>query len=279
MLEKTLESPLDCKVNKPVNLKRNQSWIFTGRTDAEAEAPIGCPPDVKNRLTGKDLAWCWKELKTGGEGDDSGWDDWMASLTQAWIWASFGSRWWTGKPDVLHFMGFQRVGPDWGTDKRRLYTWTSPEGQHRNQIDYILCSQRWRSYILSAKTRPGADYGSEQELLIAKFRLKLKKVGKTTRPFRYDLNQMPYDYTVEVRYRFKGLGLIDRFAWWCQTSLVAQRVKPLPAMRETWVRSLGWEDPVEKEMATHSSILAWRIPRTEEPGGLQCMVSQRVRHD
>ena len=94
--------------------------------------------------------------------------------------------------------------------KRRLYTWKSPDGQHWNQIDYILCSQRWRSSIQSAKTRPGADCGSDHELLIAKFRLKLKKVGNTTRPFRYDLNQIPYDYTVEVRNRFKGLDLIDR---------------------------------------------------------------------
>ena len=94
--------------------------------------------------------------------------------------------------------------------KRRLYTWTSIDGQHRNQIDYILCSPRWRSSIQSAKTRPGADCGSDHELLIAKFRLKLKKVGKTTRPFRYDLNQIPSDYTVEVRNRFKGLDLIDR---------------------------------------------------------------------
>ena len=75
---------------------------------------------------------------------------------------------------------------------------------------YILCSQRWRSSIQSAKARPGADCGSDHELLIAKFRLKLKKVGKTTRPFRYDLNQFPYDYPVEVRNRFKGLDLIDR---------------------------------------------------------------------
>ena len=89
--------------------------------------------------------------------------------------------------------------------KGRLYTWASPDGQHRNQIDYILCSQRWRSSIQSAKTRPGADCSSDHELLIAKFRLKLKKVGKTTRPFGYDLNQIPYDYTVEVRNRFKGL--------------------------------------------------------------------------
>ena len=82
--------------------------------------------------------------------------------------------------------------------KRRLYTWISTDGQYQNQTDYILCSQRWRSSIQLAKTRLGADCGSDHELLIAKFRLKLKKVGKTTRPFRHDLNQIPYDYTVEV---------------------------------------------------------------------------------
>ena len=79
-----------------------------------------------------------------------------------------------------------------------------------NQIDYILCSQRWRRSIQSTKTRLGADCGSDHKLLIAKFRLKLKKVGKTIRPFRYDLNQISYDYIVEVTNRFKGLDLIDR---------------------------------------------------------------------
>ena len=93
--------------------------------------------------------------------------------------------------------------------KRRLYTWTSPDGQYRNQIDYVLCSQRWRSSIQSAKTRLGTRCGSDHELLIAKFRFKLKKVGKTTRPFGYDLNQIPCNYTVEVRNRFKKLDLIE----------------------------------------------------------------------
>ena len=88
--------------------------------------------------------------------------------------------------------------------KRRLYTGTSPGGQYQNQIDYILCSQKWRSSIQSTETRPGADCGSDPELIIVKFRLKLKKVGKTTRPFRYDLNQIPYYYIVEVRNRLKG---------------------------------------------------------------------------
>ena len=94
--------------------------------------------------------------------------------------------------------------------KRLLYTWTSPDNQYQSQIDYILCSWRWRSSIQSGKTRTEADCGSDHELFIAKFRLKLKKVGKTTRPFKYDLNQIPYDYTVEVANRFKTLDLIDR---------------------------------------------------------------------
>ena len=96
------------------------------------------------------------------------------------------------------------------SNNTRLYTRTSPDGQYRNQIDYILCSQRWRSSIQVAKTRLGSDCGSYHELLIARFRLKLKKVGKTTRTFRYDLSQIPYDYRVEVTNRFNGLGLIDR---------------------------------------------------------------------
>ena len=77
------------------------------------------------------------------------------------------------------------------------------------RLIYILCSQRWRNSIQSAKTRPGVDCGSDNEHLIAKFRFKLKKVGKTTRQFRYDLNKIPYNYTVEVTNKFKGLELIE----------------------------------------------------------------------
>ena len=94
-----------------------------------------------------------------------------------------------------------------------------------NQIDYIICSQRWRSSIQSGETRAGAVCGSDHELLIAKFRLKLKKVGKTTRPFRYDLNQIPYDYTVEVTNRFKGLYLIQclkNYGWRFMTLYMRQ---------------------------------------------------------
>ena len=123
--------------------------------------------------------------------------------------------------------------------KRRLYTWTSPEDQHRNQIDYILCSQRWRSSIQSAKTRPGADHGSDHELLIAKFRVKLKKVGRSTRPFRYDLNQILYDYTVEVRNRFKGIDTIDRMPdeLWMEVCDIVQ---------ETGIKTISMEKKCKK---------------------------------
>ena len=94
--------------------------------------------------------------------------------------------------------------------KRQLYTWTSPDSQYQYQINSILCSQRWRISTQSAKTRLGADCGSDHELFIAKLRLKLKKVGKTTSSFRYDLNQIPYNYTLEVTNRFKGLDLMYR---------------------------------------------------------------------
>ena len=112
VLEKTLESPLDCKEIQPVHPKGNQSWIFIGRTNAEAETPILWPPDAKSWLIWR--PWCWKRLKVGGEGDDRGWNGRMASPTQwTWVWANSGSWWWTGRPGVLQFMGSQRLGHDW----------------------------------------------------------------------------------------------------------------------------------------------------------------------
>ena len=97
VLEKTLESLLDCKEIKLVNSKGNQPWIFIERTDTEAETPILWPPDVKNWLIGEDpdVGKDWRQ-------EDKGWDGWMASPTQwTWVWASSGSWWWTGKPGVL----------------------------------------------------------------------------------------------------------------------------------------------------------------------------------
>ena len=139
---------------------------------------------------------------------------------------------------------------------RRLYTWTSPGGQHQNQIDYILCSQRWRSFIQSAKTRPGADCGSDHDLLIPKFRLKLKKVGKTTRPFMYDLNQIPYDYTVKVRNIFKGLDLIDKVP-----DELQNEVRDI--VQETGIKTIPMEKKCKKTKWLSGEALQIAVKRTE----------------
>ena len=120
VLEKTLESPLDCKKIQSVNPKENQSSIFTGRTDAEAE-----------ELTHWKRPWCWERLKEGGEGDDRGWDDWLAIPTRwRWVWVNSGNWWWTGKPGVVQCMGLQRVRHDWATE----LNWTAcQKGKDREQ--------------------------------------------------------------------------------------------------------------------------------------------------
>ena len=107
---------------------------------------------------------------------------------------------------------------------------------NKNKTDYILCSQRWTSSIQSTKTRLGANCGSDHELLIAKFRLKLKKVGITTRPFRYDLNQIPYDYIVDVTNGLKVLNLVDRVPeeLWMEIHDIVQEavVKTIPKKKK-----------------------------------------------
>ena len=129
------------------------------------------------------------------------------SNRQAWLW---GTKW--SRAKVNRVLPRECTGHSkhlLPTTQRWLYTWASPDGQYQNQIVYILCSRRWRSSIQSAKTRPGADCGSDHQLLIAKLRLNLKKVGKTTRLFRYNLNIIPYDYIAEVANRSKWLNLIE----------------------------------------------------------------------
>ena len=166
VFEKTLESPLDCKEIQPVYPRGNQSWNWCWSWNSNTLA-TWC-----KKLTHWKRPWAWERLKAGGEGDERGWDGWLASLTQwTWVWVNYGSWQWTGKTGVLQSMGSQRVGHNWATE----------------------------------------------------------------------LN------------------------W---TEFVAKLVKNLPAMQETQVRSLGQEDPLDKEMAAHSGIFAWKIPWTEEPGRL-----------
>ena len=111
-----LESPLDCKEIQSVHPKGDQSWIFIGRTDYAAEAPTLWPPDVKNKSHWK-RSWYWERLKVAGEGNDRGWDGWMASpIWWTWVWINSGSWWWTRKPGMLQSMGSQRVGHDLVTE-------------------------------------------------------------------------------------------------------------------------------------------------------------------
>jgi len=135
VLEKTLESPLDCKEIQAVHPKGDQSWIFIGRTDAEA--PILWPPDAKNWPIGKDPD-AGKDWRRGGEGDNRGWDGWMASPTRwTWVWISSGNWWWTGKPGMLQPMGSQRVGHDWATELK---------SKHPASKDHILFDSMYMKY-------------------------------------------------------------------------------------------------------------------------------------
>ena len=113
VLEKVLESPLERKEIKPLNLEEKQLWIFFGRTDAEAEAQLVWPPSVKICK----WPWCWERLREG-EGGNRGWGGWMLSSMQwTWVWAS-SRRWWRmGKPGMLQSMGWQRTGHNWATEQ------------------------------------------------------------------------------------------------------------------------------------------------------------------
>ena len=116
VLEKTLENPLDSKETQPVHPKGNQSWIFTGRTAAEAETPILWPPDANNWLLLKDPK-VGKDWRQEEKGTTEWGDGWMASPSQwTWVWVNSGSWWWSGRPGVLQSMGWQRVGHDWATE-------------------------------------------------------------------------------------------------------------------------------------------------------------------
>ena len=115
VLEKTLQSPLDCKEIQPVHPKRDQSWVFIGRTDAEAETPILWPPHAKSWLIGKDpdAGRDWGQEEKGTTEDDG----WVASLTWwTWVRVNSGSLWWTGRPGMLWLMRSQRVGHDWAIE-------------------------------------------------------------------------------------------------------------------------------------------------------------------
>ena len=141
VLEKTLESPLDCKEIQRVHPKGNQSWISIGRTDIEAENPI--LGHLMWWLTHWKRPWCWERLKAGGERDDRGWDGWMALPIQwTWVWVSSGNWWWTGRPGVVQSIGSYRVGHDWMNE----LNWTEhTHTQTHTHSPSIFC-KKFRSY-------------------------------------------------------------------------------------------------------------------------------------
>ena len=165
VLEKTLESPLDCKEIKPVNPLGNQSWIFIGRTEAEAEAPVLWPPDAKNWLIGKDPGVGKDERqkeKVTTEDEMVRWHHHLCPTQWTWVWASSRSCWWTGEPGVLQSMGLQRVGHDWTNElnwTELMATSTYSYGsclhsisfplfcfQHTHDFDFIVCNY-WYIWI------------------------------------------------------------------------------------------------------------------------------------
>ena len=118
--------------------------MFIGRTTVEAETPILWPPDVKEELTHLKRFWCWERLKAGGEGDDRGWDGWMASLTQwTWVWVNSRSWWWTGRPAVLQSMGSQRVRHNWTTDLNFIISEGRASVWRLVMKDWRVCSLPW----------------------------------------------------------------------------------------------------------------------------------------
>ena len=134
VLEKTLESPLDCKEIQPVHSEGDQPWDFFGGNDAEAETPVLWPPHAKSWLIGKDSD-AGRDWGQEEKGTTRGWDGWMASPTRwTWVWVNSGCWWWTGRLGVLRFMGSQRVGHDWATE----LNWTELKDPLALVICYLL---------------------------------------------------------------------------------------------------------------------------------------------
>ena len=180
---------------KPFNIMVIQVYAPTSNAE-EVERFYEDLQDLLELIPKKDVLFIKGDWSAKAWSQENTW-----SNRQIWTWSTEWSRAKTNRVLPRECTGHSKhplpITQEM-TLNRVISCW--PDGQHWNQIDYILCSQRWRSSIQSAKTRPGADCGSDHEFLIAKFRLKLKKAGKTTTPFRYDLNQNPLKlYSVSDR--------------------------------------------------------------------------------
>ena len=163
VLEKTLESPLDCKEIQPVHPKGNQSWIFIGRTDAEAETPILC--HLMWRADSFEKTLMLGKIEGGRRRGWQWWDGWMASLTQStWVWVNSGSWWWTGKHGLLQSRVSQRVGHDWVTELNWTY---SPSVRMTWETDFGLLIHPTWICAASATCRLFAGVGDKDEPSIA----------------------------------------------------------------------------------------------------------------
>ena len=178
VLEKTLESPLDCKEIQPVHSKGDQSWVFFGRTDAKAETPI----HLMQRVDSLKRLWCWEGLGAGGEGDDKGSDGWMASLTpRTRVWVNSGSWWWTGRPGMLWFMGSQRVRHNWVTELN-WYKKDLHEPENYNGVithlepDILECEVKW---ALGSITK-----NKERKIKSIKLEMKVERSQQTTQKYK-----------------------------------------------------------------------------------------------
>ena len=236
VLEKTLESPLDCKEIQPVHSKGDQSWVFFGRNDAKAETPVLQPLHAKGWPLEKTLMLAgtqgrWKKARQRMR--------WLDGITDSmtWVWVNSRSWRWTGRPGVLRFMGSQTVRHNWATE----LNWTECQKSRVNR--------KWNvplfSAICPATPRPSFC------LICLEFK--------------------EWDFHLIMCFISSNLS---------KKSLSNGSDGKESACNDGDTSSIpGWEDPLQKGMATHSSILAWWIPWTEEPGGLQSMESQRVGHD
>ena len=189
--EKSFES-LDCKEIQLVHPKRNQSWIFIRRNDVEAETPILWPPDANSRLVWKKKTWCWERLKAGGEGDNRGWDGWMASLTRwTWVWVNSGSWWWTGRPGVLQSMGTQKVGYNWATELI-LVQWEHTAPQIVIQFLLWAVSTRVSTCSLPAKGNKADLFPESFQIWII---LKVHNNYKINTKYIHNLKNLIYTYS------------------------------------------------------------------------------------
>ena len=254
---------------KPFNITVIQDYAPTSNAEEAIEWSYEDLQDLLELTPQKRYPFHYRVLECKSRKSTDTW-----SNSQIWLWSTEWSR-----------AKANRVLPKEHTGQNKHPLPTTQEktthGHHQmvnTKIRLTICSQRWRSSIQSAKTRSGADCGSDHELLVAKFRLKLKKVGKTTRSFRYDLNQIPYDYAVEVRNRFKGLDLINRLPeeLWMEVPDIVQEagIKPIPKNKKCKKEKLLSEEDLqiavkgrdaqgkgEKERYSHLNAEFQRIAR------------------